>query len=85
MKKVLVSILVIGCLNIGILSVAASPLEIDPATRGGQSVCKVEVEASGVLGLFQAIKGVIIHLLDGGDKTCGMPEPSKSKFGVIIH
>lgn len=88
MRKFFAAVVVFCFLSVGLVNVAASPFDRDPAGQSRQGGCKAEVveEGYGVFALIQAIKGVIIHLMDSGKNQCGAStEVKKSKFGVIIH
>lgn len=88
MKKTVATFFVLCVLNLGVLSVSARPADQDPGRGAAVSGCSVETsdEGFGIVSLFKAIRGVIIHLLDGGQTNCGKTEEkTPSRLGVIIH
>lgn len=88
MKKIVATFFVLCVLNLGVLSVSARPADQDFSRGTAVSGCRVETtdEGFGIISLYKAIRGVIIHLLDGGQSDCGKTEEkAPSRFGVIIH
>lgn len=88
MRKNIAAVLFVCFLSVGVLNITAMPINGGAGDVAISRVCNAEpkTEITGVSSLFEAIKGVIIHLFDRGEGDCSdAPTVSKSRLGVIIH